>query len=138
MRKLFLPGHLSNVHRNQEEDINCNICEKRFCSLPNLRRHLKFVHSASPRERIPCGFDECNKTFLCKTGLASHFKIEHDKNYVKFPCAICGKEFNLKGILSQHIGTHTKEKPFKCSICGRTYHTKSYLDRHEVTWRFEN
>lgn len=123
------------VHGNREKQA-CSICEKYFTKPWSLRRHVKSMHSATPRERIPCPFDTCDKTFLTKDARRVHFKTEHAINSALFPCAICGREFKHKGDLIRNIGVHTREKPFKCSTCGRSFQVKKLLTRHEVAENF--
>ncbi|XP_035708329.1 zinc finger protein 658B-like [Folsomia candida] len=131
LRTLSLPGHLSYVHGNQE-NLPCDICGNEFRSLPNLRQHLKTAHCATPRLRIPCRFSPCEKSFLTKASLQTHFRTEHDANPVRFDCPICGEKFKLKGGLTQHLGTHTTEKYFKCGTCGRSFLTMQLLRLHEA------
>ncbi|XP_035712969.1 gastrula zinc finger protein XlCGF57.1-like [Folsomia candida] len=134
---LSLPGHLSNVHGNQE-NLPCDICHKEFRSLPYLRQHIKTAHCATPRLRIPCRFEACGKSFMTKASLRTHFKTEHEANSVRFACPICGKKFKLQGALTQHLGTHTTEKPFKCGTCGRSFVTMSVLRLHHQAIHLDN
>ena len=47
-----------------------------------------------------------------------------------FQCNICGKEYNLRGHLKDHIHVHLGVKPHKCSVCRRGFAWMHNLDRH--------
>lgn len=126
-----LPGHLSNMH-GDKKNLPCQFCRKEFNLRGSLRNHVKYVHSATTRERIPCKFHGCDKKYLNKTSLVSHYKTDHDENYVPFRCTLCPKEFKMRGDLMQHIGTHTGERSFKCKTCGRSFGKMRTLRKHEV------
>jgi len=49
-----------------------------------------------------------------------------------FPCAYCGKTFNLKWSRKMHERTHWDVKPYKCSYCDYRTITKKALQRHEM------
>lgn len=42
----------------------------------------------------------------------------------------CDKTFSCKSELNDHINTHLGLKPYKCDICGKSYAFKRYLKAH--------
>ena len=50
----------------------------------------------------------------------------------KHLCDVCGKSFGKKAILTEHIRTHTKEKPFICPYegCGKAFSEKGNMTIH--------
>ncbi|XP_035713671.1 zinc finger protein 596-like [Folsomia candida] len=127
-----LSRHMANIHGKRDPSI-CHICEKPFSSSQHLKRHINEIHSTVDRPRMTCIFPGCEKSYLCKYEAMKHHRIEHSENPIQFPCILCGKWFNLRSKLHQHIPTHTTEKPYNCPICGRSFPHKASMKRHEKT-----
>lgn len=128
---LTLHAHVSGVHGPQRK-LPCDICGKEFSSPQNLRVHVKFVHCATSRVRMPCTFPGCGRTFLRKASLVTHFKTYHAQNPLRFRCTLCEKECKSVGNLAKHIASHTREKPYQCATCGRSFSQLGSLKGHEV------
>jgi len=56
--------------------------------------------------------------------------IESNK---KLYCTYCHKGFNKNFDLSQHVRSHTGEKPYQCVVCGRGFAQKSNVKKHMAT-----
>lgn len=121
------------MHGTQPGRHPCTTCCQDFRTADNLLSHMKTAHSTEERERFPCSFLGCEKTFLHKRSIWRHCKEKHSENPTHFSCILC-EEFNTSRDLSRHIATHTTEKTHKCSTCGKTFAVKSNLKKHQVSF----
>ncbi|OXA45423.1 hypothetical protein Fcan01_20258 [Folsomia candida] len=128
----YLSGHMKRIHTSRKRP-SCNICNREFFCSSTLRKHIEDIHSTSERPRFPCGFLGCKKTFLQKREVSRHIKTVHAENPVRFPCTLCGKEFNTRAHLESHTPTHTTERPFKCTKCGRGFSRRTDMRNHDLT-----
>ncbi|CAI2378339.1 unnamed protein product [Moneuplotes crassus] len=72
----------------------------------------------TPRKRLVCEYEGCNKTFTELSALKKHQLTHGEKN---FQCHQCGKKFLDNSKLKRHLLVHTGEKPFACKICGKRF-----------------
>ncbi|CAG9856207.1 unnamed protein product [Phyllotreta striolata] len=95
------------------EDIACEICQKKFQSKVNLRAHKRKIHEES--ETFYCPYADCKRSYKYKKNLNFHITIYHEKDAdAEFPCPTCGKKFSLKTYLDRHIRSmHDKPKTRK-------------------------
>lgn len=119
---------ITNIsHLIQEKEIHkCEICQKNFCSLKNLRKHIK-LHSSN-RDYI-CNI--CYKTYKRSDHLSRHLLI-HQKDSNIFQCPYCTCRFYLKYHLKSHINNiHTTNlNKYKCSYCDLSFPKKRKLNKH--------
>ncbi|XP_074540907.1 uncharacterized protein LOC141801667 isoform X2 [Halichoeres trimaculatus] len=77
----------------------------------------------------------CGKTFEFKRYLTQHMK-GHIRGR-PFLCSVCGKSFGQKSYLIKHMSEHSGEKPFSCSECGKRFTRNSGLICHMALHRGE-
>eukprot|EP00112_Aurelia_sp_Birch-Aquarium-sp1_P024772 Seg798.5 transcript_id=Seg798.5/GoldUCD/mRNA.D3Y31 product="Zinc finger protein 324A" protein_id=Seg798.5/GoldUCD/D3Y31 len=113
--------------KSEEREFKCGFCAKSFSMRIALEKHL-VVHGA----KLPWDCAECGKGFMKSSDYKEHCNKAHG-NYRPFPCPTCGKMLSNLGILKNHQGLHSGERPFQCSYtdCEKAFLTKTNLEDHE-------
>lgn len=59
----------------------------------------------------------------------------HHENKREFDCKECGKSFNTRSNLNQHMRVHAQHgrKPFQCEVCEKSYMYRDTLKFHLKT-----
>ena len=94
-----------------ERPYTCPICQKCFARRSALRIHKVSVHEDVKSFLCP----ECGSAFKANSALIDHRKRVH-LQIKQHQCDYCKKDFFSKKDHSEHIRTHTGEKPFQCSV----------------------
>lgn len=63
--------------------------------------------------------EQCQRDFSTKTNLNRH--MQSHAGAKPFACTECDKSFTQKSSLKQHMFTHTGERPYVCEICNRGF-----------------
>lgn len=126
-------GNLSNhllIHSKAKE-FTCDICAKSFAQPAGLTVHKKQVHQ---KIRFPCR--------KCNLILDSYMqRYDHEWNHDHpdgIDCEMCGKNFNSKLKVTQHIKTvhlglkNKSKKLHQCLECSYETHSKVVLEQHMV------
>ncbi|KAJ8708178.1 hypothetical protein PYW08_010544 [Mythimna loreyi] len=116
------------AHLNKHEVNTCPRCNKAFLNKHTFKLHLRICGKLE--ERQPSFFcDICSKGYATKNGLRTHLKTDHGFGTV-LSCNWCGKKFDAKSRLNNHIVKHTKARNFHCSHCGGKFVTQAALVYH--------
>ncbi|XP_075703692.1 uncharacterized protein LOC142689481 [Rhinoderma darwinii] len=71
----------------------------------------------------------CGKSFNQKHTLINHLRIHSGER--PYACPVCGKSFIQKQHLTKHVRLHTGERPYSCQECGRSFSLKHNLTTHQ-------
>ncbi|XP_055458756.1 zinc finger protein 692 isoform X2 [Psammomys obesus] len=75
-----------------------------------------------------CPEPACGKSFNFKKHLKEHVKLHSDTR--DYICEFCARSFRTSSNLVIHRRIHTGEKPLQCEICGFTCRQKASLNWH--------
>ena len=140
-----------------EEVHQCNICMKKFASVPALRRHRNSNCEAETKKVVTVDRDlsfknkcnECGESFTKKADYSDHLRSH--LGIAAYKCGVCNQEFTFSSELYKHRKTHAgvvvKDHPnsskeikssgdpvdniFKCAICDRSFSKLGNLERHQ-------
>ncbi|XP_026325652.1 zinc finger protein 2-like [Hyposmocoma kahamanoa] len=123
--------HLANSTRHKPRKkvrIPCQGCDKVFSKNIYMKDHFNLVHLKIYKYRC----EECDKNFIRNADLVKHHRRIHEripvpKNKI---CYMCGRGFSTNKILTNHLRTHTGERPHACTHCGARFAQSTALLGH--------
>lgn len=120
------------THTDLPKCFKCEICEKSFTKLHNLKQHRE-THEV--RQNFIC--TECKKCYKSNSKLQFHIQSVHQNAFIHV-CDICAKVFRGKATYEQHfITAHSDQKlpAVQCQICDswlkNKFSLKSHMKRHK-------
>ena len=151
---------MKEAHGSTEENFNisCCICQKKFLLRNNLMRHLRNVHKQGAgnkhfcptcgkqfyykddlKNHMPvhqgelkfkCSLSDCDKAYSTLKALKKHNKLTHEVDIDTVTCKICSKQLSTKFKLKAHMLVHSNAKPFSCAHCSETFKEKRNVVKH--------
>ncbi|XP_070210771.1 uncharacterized protein [Littorina saxatilis] len=103
-------------------------CQTPAQSNPQWPKPLGSTSLQSRYYRVSCDF--CGHISMSQPAHIRHMAIRHARRG-DFACGECGKVFQTKLYLNQHMKSHGERK-FACEVCGQRFLYKHHLPRHQL------
>ncbi|XP_065363944.1 transcription factor grauzone-like isoform X2 [Calliphora vicina] len=114
---------------NKDQEVECHICNKRFCSEINLTRHICNMHKYTKYHVC----DVCGQKYKNKESFKNHYAKHQGIIEPAAQCSICNRWLKNKHSLRLHRFVHEKHTT-PCDICGKVFDTKHSLRKHKSYW----
>ncbi|XP_064101733.1 gastrula zinc finger protein xFG20-1-like [Macrobrachium nipponense] len=137
-----LKAHIVTHGGSAERSNKCETCNVEFVSKSELTRHIvKYQGTCNPNKSAEgvrcatCGEDLANLEALKEHRRTAHPTPDLNAGSGKkgFECDYCGKTFNCRSNLRDHLVVHTGEKPYPCDICGKSFSFIHNMKTHRLT-----
>ncbi|XP_027750737.1 zinc finger protein 335 isoform X1 [Empidonax traillii] len=129
--------HVNSHEANDPQLFKCLQCSYRSRRWSSLKEHM-FNHVGSK----PYKCEECNYTSVYKKDVIRHSTV-HNRDRKKradpppklnsFPCPVCNRVYPMQKRLTQHMKTHSTEKPHMCDKCGKSFKKRYTFKMHLLT-----
>ncbi|KAL1020822.1 hypothetical protein UPYG_G00005170 [Umbra pygmaea] len=138
--------HVDSHEGHDPERFKCQQCNYRCKRWSSLKEHM-FNHEGNK----PFKCDECDYSSVYKKDVIRHSAI-HNKDkkrksesacglsdslqvskVLSFPCPVCHRVYPMQKRLTQHMKTHSAEKPHMCDKCGKSFKKRYTFKMHLLT-----
>ncbi|XP_064160672.1 zinc finger protein 335 isoform X3 [Anguilla rostrata] len=136
--------HVDSHEGNDPERFKCLQCSYRCKRWSSLKEHM-FNHEGTK----PYKCEECDYSSVYRKDVIRHSAV-HNKDKKKktdmvipdvsqvprntqFPCPVCSRVYPMQKRLTQHMKTHSTEKPHMCDKCGKSFKKRYTFKMHLLT-----
>nr|CAH7762022.1 unnamed protein product [Callosobruchus chinensis] len=126
--KKFKNAPSLRTHQNQqcgvEAKYQCDLCESKFKSICNLKRHKARKHTFTELLDI-----EKMTDYSLESSLARH--LRHECGTKRYFCNECKRSYKHKRHIASHIRYECRKEPtFQCTVCTRKFYQRYTLYAH--------
>uniref|UniRef100_A0A670IR21 Zinc finger protein 335 n=1 Tax=Podarcis muralis TaxID=64176 RepID=A0A670IR21_PODMU len=129
--------HVNSHEAGDPQLFRCLQCSYRSRRWSSLKEHM-FNHVGSK----PYKCEECDYTSVYRKDVIRHSAV-HNRDKKKradpppkrssFPCPVCSRVYPMQKRLTQHMKTHSTEKPHMCDKCGKSFKKRYTFKMHLLT-----
>ncbi|XP_075882540.1 zinc finger protein 335-like isoform X3 [Nelusetta ayraudi] len=128
--------HVDSHEGSDPELFKCLQCNYRCKRWSSLKEHM-FNHEG----KKPFKCEQCDYSSVYKKDVLRHSAV-HKKDKCKktdlakvseFICPVCHKVYPMQKRLTQHMKTHSSEKPHMCDKCGKSFKKRYTFKMHLLT-----
>uniref|UniRef100_K7DZC2 Zinc finger protein 335 n=1 Tax=Monodelphis domestica TaxID=13616 RepID=K7DZC2_MONDO len=129
--------HVNSHEAGDPQLFKCLQCSYRSRRWSSLKEHM-FNHVGSK----PYKCEECSYTSVYRKDVVRHSAV-HNRDRKKrpepppklssFPCPVCSRVYPMQKRLTQHMKTHSTEKPHMCDKCGKSFKKRYTFKMHLLT-----
>lgn len=129
--------HVDSHVGNDPERFKCLQCSYHCKRWSSLKEHM-FNHQGNK----PYKCDVCDYSSVYKKDVTRHSAVHNKDKRRKTevipkrsesPCPICHRIFPMQKRLTQHLKTHSSEKPHMCDKCGKSFKKRYTFKMHLLT-----
>ncbi|XP_053544645.1 zinc finger protein 335 [Bombina bombina] len=128
--------HVSS-HDGSSQHFRCQQCNYQCRRWSSLKEHM-FNHKGNKPHKC----EECDYTSVYKKDVIRHSTVHNRERKKKpdqpakantYPCPVCNRVYNMQKRLTQHMKTHSTEKPHMCDKCGKAFKKRYTFKMHLLT-----
>ncbi|XP_026851321.2 zinc finger protein 335 isoform X2 [Electrophorus electricus] len=136
--------HVDSHEGNDPERFKCLKCSYRCKRWSSLKEHMFNHQGTKPYKCEICDYSSVYRKDVIRHS-AVHNKDKRRKSDVscdgapqipkvsEFPCPICHRVYPMQKRLTQHLKTHSTEKPHMCDKCGKSFKKRYTFKMHLLT-----
>ncbi|KAJ3585909.1 hypothetical protein NHX12_012316 [Muraenolepis orangiensis] len=124
--------HVDSHEGNDPELFKCLQCNYHCKRWSSLKEHM-FNHEG----KKPFKCEECDYSSVYNKDVLRHSAVHNKEKQLpkisQFPCPICDRVYPMQKRLTQHMKTHSTEKPHMCDKCGKSFKKRYTFKMHLLT-----
>uniref|UniRef100_A0A4W4GDF3 C2H2-type domain-containing protein n=1 Tax=Electrophorus electricus TaxID=8005 RepID=A0A4W4GDF3_ELEEL len=127
--------HVDSHEGNDPERFKCLKCSYRCKRWSSLKEHMFNHQGTKPYKCEICDYSSVYRKDVIRHS-AVHNKDKRKSDIPKvseFPCPICHRVYPMQKRLTQHLKTHSTEKPHMCDKCGKSFKKRYTFKMHLLT-----